>query len=116
MDYSETCLSDSVRKYFLQVPSSTTSLNKKETFLLDKLEIDFGRILEIINTEGNITETEAAVNIIPILSQIHQQFLTADIEYPEISGYLDCVNGDEIFNIFFYLQKYGMIGDNEIGE
>ena len=92
MDYSETCLSDSVRKYFLQVPSSTTSLNKEETFLLDKLEIDFGRILEIINTEGNITETEAALKIIPILSQIHQQFLTADIEYPEISGYLDWVS------------------------
>ena len=34
----------------------------------------------------------------------------------KITGYLDCVNGDEIFNIFFYFQKYGMIGDNEIGE
>ena len=31
----------------------------------------------------------------------------------KISGYLDCVNGDEIFNIFFYFQKYGMVGDNE---
>ena len=92
MDCSETCLSDSVRKYFLQVPSSTTSLNPKETFLLDKLEIDFGRILEMINAEGNITETEAAVKIIPILSQIHQQFLASDIEYPEISGYLDWVS------------------------
>ena len=94
MDCSETCLSDSVRKYFLLVPSPscTTSLHQKETFLLDKLEIDFERILEMINPEGNITETEAAVKILPILSQIHQHFLAEDIEYPEISGYLDWVS------------------------
>ena len=93
MDCSETCLSDSVRQfYFLHDPGRTTSLHPEESFLLEKLEIDFERVLEIINAEGNMTETEAAVKIIPILSQIHQQFRAKDIEYPEISGYLDWVS------------------------
>ena len=92
MDSSESCLSDSVRKYFLQGASNTTSLLPKESFLLEKLEIDFERIVEMINAEGNVTDTEAAVKIIPILSQIDQDFRAQDIEYPEISGYLDWVS------------------------
>ena len=92
MDCSETCLSASVRQYFLHDPRSTASLHPGETFLLDKLEIDFERILELINPEGNLTETQAAVKIIPILSQIHQDFLAKDIEYEEITGYLDWVS------------------------
>ena len=92
MDCSETCLSDSVRQYFLHDPSSPTFLHPEETFLLHKLEIDFERVLEMTNPEGNMTETEAAVKIIPILSQIHQHFRAQDIEYEEISGYLDWVS------------------------
>ena len=92
MDFSETCLSDSVRQFFLHDPSSTTSLQPKETFLLDKLEIDFEHVLEVINPVGNMTETEAALKIIPILGQIHQHFRAKDIEYEEISGYLDWVS------------------------
>ena len=92
MDCSETCLSASVRQYFIHDLSSTTSLQPEETFLLDKLEIDFERILDTINTEGNLTETEATVKIIPVLGQIHQDFLAKDTEYEEISGYLAWVS------------------------
>ena len=81
MDCSETCLSGSVRKYFPSTSSIPASLYAKETLLLNKLEIDFEHILEIINVEGNLTETEAAVKMIPILNQLHHQFLAKDIEY-----------------------------------
>ena len=112
MDCSETCLSDSVRKYFLLVPSCTTSLHPKETFLLDKLEIDFERILEMINPEGNIRETEAAVKILPILSQIHQDFLAEDIQYPEISGYLDWVSQPEHCSFCWELLRHNRQEDS----
>ena len=92
MDSSESCLSDSVRQYFLLAASNTTSPLPEESFLLEKLEIDFERIVEMINADGSVTETEAAVKIIPILSQIDQDFRAQDIEYPEISGYLDWVS------------------------
>ena len=92
MDCSETCLSDSVRKYFLQTTSYPASSHLKETFLLDKLEIDFDRILKMIQAGGNVTETEAAMKVVPILSRLHQGFLAEDIEYHEISEYLDWVS------------------------
>ena len=47
MDCSETCLSVSVRQYFLHDPRNTG--NPGETFLLDELEIDFERILGSVN-------------------------------------------------------------------
>ena len=105
MDCSETCLSDSIRKYFPSTSSIPASLYAKETLLLNKLEIDFEHILEIINVEGNLTETEAAVKMIPILNQLHHQFLAKDIEYEEISGYLDWVSQPQHCSLCWDLLK-----------
>ena len=87
MDHTETCLSPSVKKYFLLTLDEEDSSVLKETFIINKIEIDFQKILETINPVGNVNESEAAVNLVPVLRRIHEEFLdqSLDLECDDVS-------------------------------
>ena len=87
MDHTETCLSPSVRKYFVLTLDEKDKSVLKETFIKNKLEIDFQKIVETINPVGNVNESDAAVNLVQVLRRIHEEFLdqSLDLEFDDIS-------------------------------
>ena len=91
MDDSETCLSPAVRQYFVPALPALHESEKsdlKETFIVDKVEIDFTKIVETINPDGDITEPWAARRIIPILRKLEEEFQSDSLEFDDVCCYV----------------------------